>query len=165
MAKRDATVTQIADRIDELTKTTQAFLVPVELGHLRNQGRKRGDKSVGFLSYALGTVLDIKPIVRAYRGHTGPIAKIRGFDAGVKRLFEVTRQQVNKGLTANTICMSYGGDPEKVKLMPGYSELIDTATKNDMEVFLSEMGLTAGVNIGPGGFAIAFASNEEVAID
>ena len=36
----------------------------------------------------LGSALDIKPLLRCFRGETGPVGKVRGFEQGAQTLFE-----------------------------------------------------------------------------
>ena len=153
--------TEVGARISELSDCTQTFLMPAGLVQLRNQARKKGDKSMGFISYALGQALDIKPIVRGWRGETGPVAKVRGFDEGVNRLFQMAAREIEFGLKAPTVVVSYGGDPQVIPTLPGYVDLFSAASSKGVTVLTTEMSLAAGVDIGPGGLAIAFASERE----
>jgi DegV family protein with EDD domain len=161
MVKREASTYDIIRHIDMITETSQAFLVPADLSQLRNQARSKGDSSVSFFSYALGTALDIKPILRCYHGETGPVGKVRGFEAGVAKLFDMTTKQIELTLAVPTVCVSYGGDLASVERMPGYAKMIDMAKRHNVEVYVSEMATTTAVNIGAGGLSIAFAAKEE----
>lgn len=166
MATADSSSLDIIRQIERLTLHTQAFLVPSSLAQLRKQARKRGDKSVGFMAYALGSALDIKPIIRAFRGDTHPVGKVRGFEAGCDRLFAAAILQMREGrLLADTVCVSYGGDPAVAERMPGYQALLAEAAQHGVTVHLSEMGTAAGVNIGIGGLSVAFASEHETVFD
>ncbi|AMC33455.1 DegV family protein [Janthinobacterium sp. B9-8] len=160
-----APCSEIAKHIERVTQTAQGFLMPADLGQLRHQARRKGDKSVGFLSYALGSALDIKPVVRAYRGETTPVARIHGFNAGVEKLFSLAQAHLERGLIAPTICVSYGGDPAVVTDMPAYQKLKHACKQYAVQLLLCEMSTTAGVNIGSGGMAIAFASEIEAVLD
>lgn len=165
LISQDASNSEIARHIERLTKTTQGFLMPANLGQLRHQARRKGDKSVGFLSYALGSALDIKPVVRAYQGETTPVARINGFNNGVEKLFALAVKHIELGLIAPVICVSYGGDPAVVTDMPAYQQLKRAAKAHQIQLLLCEMSATAGVNIGCGGVAIAFASDIEASLD
>lgn len=162
LAAAEVSSLDIIRHIDTLTRHTQAFLVPAGLSQLRHQARKRGDKSVGFLSYALGSALDIKPIVRAYQGDTQPVTKVRGFEAGCNLLFDKAITQMQGGLLAPVVCVSYGGDTTVVETMTGYQALLREAAAHKVTVLLSEMGTPAGVNIGAGALSLAFATEREV---
>ncbi len=158
MVKNGATTMQIYARLQELTASVYAYLMPAELSHLRSNAKKKGDNSVSFVSYALGTALDIKPILLGHNGETGPVEKVRGFMNGVERLFKTATAQIGKGLKCQTLCISYGGNPDDVTSFPGYAELNIAALKNNITILRSIMSTTAGVNVGPGGLSIAFAS-------
>jgi fatty acid-binding protein DegV len=79
------------------------------------------------VSAALGTALDIKPVLRGYRGETAPIGKVKGFENGAQRLFAHTCDRVRKGLMTPTVCLSYGGELEEMRALPGYDDLRVTA--------------------------------------
>ena len=166
MIAKGQTSTAIRRHLTHLTHTVQAFLVPSDLAQLRNQARSKGDKSVSFLSYALGTALDIKPLLRAYQGVTAPVAKIRGFENGIQKLFSMVIAQIKGGkLNVPLLCVSYGGDPAVVAVMPAYKQLVSIATSYGVDVLLAEMSTTGGVNIGAGGIALAFSADEEATFD
>ncbi|BCL74319.1 DegV domain-containing protein [Jeongeupia sp. HS-3] len=165
LAAEGATTSRIIAHIERLTQTTQAFLIPADLSQLRQQARRKGDKSVGLASYLLGSALDIKPVIRGYQGDTHPVAKVRGFETGVDKLFATAIEHIEAGLDAPTICVSYGGDPQRVTAMRGYQAMRQVAQRHDVTVHLAEMSTTAGVNIGAGGLALAFASQREALIN
>ncbi|WP_432721894.1 DegV family protein [Jeongeupia wiesaeckerbachi] len=165
LAAEGATTSKIIAHVERLTQTTQAFLMPADLGQLRHQARRKGDKSVGLAAYLLGSALDIKPIIRGFRGDTHPVAKVRGFDVGVDKLFATAIEHIEAGLEAPLVCVSYGGDPRMVTTMNAYQTMCKVAARHDVTVHLAEMSATAGVNIGAGGLAIAFASAREAGFD
>ncbi|GHD69527.1 DegV family protein [Jeongeupia chitinilytica] len=165
LAAEGATTSRIIAHIERLTQTTQAFLIPADLTQLRHQARRKGDKSVGLAAYLLGSALDIKPVIRGYQGDTHPVAKVRGFDTGVDKLFATAIAHIEAGLDAPLVCVSYGGDTRVVNTMNAYQIMCKVAARHGVKVHLAEMSTTAGVNIGAGGLAIAFASPREATID
>lgn len=144
--------------VEELSRHVHAYLVPNDLYYVRTRARKRGDRSVGLLSYALGTALDIKPILKAYRGDTFPVKKIQGFDTAVSALFDIAIADVKKGLRTKLVCMSYAGNPEVIKQHKRYNEFSRIAQNHGVELMLSVMSTTAGINVGPGAFTLAYVS-------
>lgn len=146
--------------VEALSKHVHAYLVPNDLHYLRKAGRARGDRSVSWLSYTLGTALDIKPIVKAYRGDTYPIKKISGFETAVNDRFDFARSAIEKGLLSKTICMSYAGNPDVIRNMAGYKLLKQVADKHGVKLMLSVMSTTAGINVGPGAFALGLISDK-----
>ncbi|KPC52071.1 DegV family protein [Amantichitinum ursilacus] len=165
LAREDKSSLEIIRQIERLQATTQAFLIPENLGQLRQQARRKGDKSVGLMSYMMGSALDIKPIVRGFQGDTTPVGRIRGFEAGCKKLFDTAVEHIQNGLDAPFVCVSYGGDPARLDKMPGYARLKQAAEAKGVTVLASEMSLTAGVNIGGGGLSVAFASPREAVFE
>ncbi|MEW5890137.1 MAG: DegV family protein [Pseudomonadota bacterium] len=158
LIREGATPSQIGSRVRELTDATYAFLMPADLFHVYKRASKRGDKSINWGTYTIGSLLDIKPILCAHRDQTGPVAKVRGFEAGVERLFRNAVARIREGLKAPFVCISYGGDPEKVKTMPGYEELEHAARQNGVEILHSVMSMTAAVNVGSGALSLGYAA-------
>src|SRR3546814_231708 len=85
---------RIRTRLEQLASSTYGYLVPRDLYYIRNRARAKGDRSVSLFSAALGTALDIKPVLRGYRGDTGPVAKVKGFDAATQQMFEFAARRV-----------------------------------------------------------------------
>lgn len=149
---------KLKERMDFLAANTFGYLVPRDLYFLRARAQKKGDRSVGWFSAALGTALDIKPLLRGYRGETGPVAKLRGFEDGVKRLFKFTGERIKAGLLAPVLCLSYGGELKEMEALPGYTELMQQAKAAKVEVFTSMMSMTGAINVGEGALAVGFAA-------
>ena len=149
---------KIRTHLEHVCANTHGYMVPPDLHYLRNRVKKRGDKSVSFLSAALGTALDIKPILHCNQGETGPVAKVKGLEAARQKLFDFAGKRVQAGLLTPTLCVSYGGDLAELQRMPGYQRLRDTCAAHDVEVFETFMGLTGMVNVGKGALVVGFAS-------
>lgn len=149
---------KIRTHLEYIASNTHGYMVPPDLHYLRNRVKKRGDKSVSFLSAALGTALDIKPVLHGNRGETGPVAKIKGLDAAREKLFDFATKRVKAGLMTPTMCISYGGDMAELAYMPGYNRLRETCADHNVEVYETFMGLSGMVNVGKGALTIGFAS-------
>ena len=148
---------KIRARLEHLALHTHGYMVPPDLHYLRNRIKKRGDKSVSFLSAELGTALDIKPILHCNRGDTGPVGKVKGMNSAVRKMFDFATSRVDAGLMTPTICLSYGGDLHELRVMPGYDQLRQACAANNVEVFEAFMGLSGLVNVGKGAVVVAFA--------
>jgi fatty acid-binding protein DegV len=133
-------------------------MVPRDLYYLRARARKKGDRSVGLVSAALGTALDIKPILHANRGETGPVGKVKGFDAAAQKVLGFAAQRVKAGLLTPTMCLSYGGELDELRALPGYTQLRDTCRTHNIDVYESVMSLTGMVNVGKGALVVGFAA-------
>ncbi|WP_024868553.1 DegV family protein [Pseudoxanthomonas suwonensis] len=157
---RDAgeNVQKIRERLEELALHTHGYMVPPDLYYLRNRARNKGDRSVSLFSAALGTALDIKPILHCNRGETAPAGKVKGFEPAVQKLFDFTVQRIQAGLLTPTLCISYGGELSELRALPGYARLLDACEANKVEVFESVMSLTGMVNVGKGAVVVGFAA-------
>ncbi|GAB2498788.1 DegV family protein [Pseudoxanthomonas sangjuensis] len=158
LREQDANVAQIRMRLEYLAENTYMYGVPRDLYYLRARARSKGDRSVGLLSAALGSALDIKPVLRGYRGVTEPAAKLKGFDNSVEKVLDFVSAQARKGLLTPTVCLSYGGELAEMRALPGYARLRDTCADNDIELYESVMSLTGMINVGKGGLTVGFAA-------
>lgn len=154
---------QMRERLEHLARNTYGYMLPRDLYYLRARAQKKGDRSVGWFSAALGTALDIKPLLRGYRGETGPVAKLRGFEHGAEVLFQHAAERVRAGLLTPILCVSYGGDLAELEALPGYAALKAVCAERGVEVYESPMSLTGMINVGTGAVTIGFAAEEYAA--
>jgi len=142
--------------VEELSKHVHAYMVPDDLFYVYTRARKRGDRSVSWLQMKLGGMLDIKPILKAYHGDTFPLEKHSGYEKALERLFEITLGDIKKGLRSKLVAMSYAGNPEVMRGSKSYLAFIKACEKQGIETMLSVMSTTAGINVGPGAFTLAY---------
>jgi DegV family protein with EDD domain len=162
MIKSDATPSKIDARIRELVPHTYTYMVPPDLYHIYKRASKRGDKSIGWMGYTLGSLLDIKPILCGHLDETGPVAKLRSFDTAVEIMLANVTRAIQAGLLAPMVCIGYGGNPRVVTEMPGYARLKQAAEKAGTTIHLAPMSITGGVHTGPGCVTVAFVSDKHV---
>ncbi|TJY58232.1 DegV family protein [Sinimarinibacterium sp. CAU 1509] len=156
LARSGVAPNEVRKRIDDLREHICAYMVPSDLYYIRNRGIKKGEKSVGFVAYALGSALDIKPVILSFRGETQPVAKIRSYERAVEKMFEHVAHQIEAGIDTRHVCISYGGDPAVIETLPGYARLAAAAERTGVEVLSSFMSATAAVNVGSGCVAVAY---------
>ena len=144
----------IRKKIDTLLNCVRAYAVPPDLYYVRARARKKGDRSVSLLGAALGSALDIKPILCGYGDETKPVDKVRGFEPAVEKLFNYAIRRVDLGLMAPYLSISYAGELDDVKALPRYADLQAACNKAGVEMLLSVMSVTGGVNIGPGAISL-----------
>lgn len=149
---------KIRARLENLALYTQGYMVPPDLHYLRNRIKKRGDKSVSFFSAALGTALDIKPVLHCNRGDTAPVAKVKGFENAAQKLFDFASSQIRAGLMTPTMSLSYGGELGEMRALPGYDDLRVTCASYNIELFESVMSLSGMVNVGKGAVVVGFGA-------
>ncbi len=153
---------KIRTRLDHLVQHTQGYLIVRDLHYMRARTRKKGEASVSLLSASLGSMLDIKPILHGNQGVTGPIAKVRGFDAAASKLLTHAADRVRAKLLSPHVCMSYGGPLEEMRALPGYATLRDACREHDVALHESVMSLTAMVNLGKGALTLGFAAEGQL---
>jgi DegV family protein with EDD domain len=156
MAQAGAQPNDVRKRLDDLREHVCGYMVPGDLYYIRARGMKKGEKSVGLVSYAIGSALNIKPVLLCYRGETQPIAKIRSYARAVERLFQHVSRQIELGIDTRHICLSYGGDVADVAALPGYAALAQKAEQAGIDLLVSTMSATAAVNAGARCVAIAY---------
>jgi DegV family protein with EDD domain len=158
MIAMDEPPPKIRGRVEQLVPNTQGYLIVRDLQYMRARTSKKGEKSVSFFSASLGSMLDIKPILHGNRGETGPVAKIRGFDNAVRKLFLHAADRVRGGLLSPNVCMSYCGPLEEMHSLPGYNSLRGVCADHNVALHESMMSLTGMVNLGKGCLMIGFAA-------
>lgn len=147
---------RIRTRLERVTNATHGLMVTPDLYYVRTRGRAKGDRSVSLMSAMLGTALDVKPMVLANRGNTAPVAKVRGFEHAARKLFDTVILNVRDGLMVDAVCLSYGGDLDTMRNLPGYEDLITTCREHGVDVVESMMGLTGIIKIGKGSLTAAY---------
>lgn len=153
----------IRERLNHLANHSYGFLLPRDLHYLRARGKKKNDRSVGLFSAMLGTALDIKPILRCFRGETGPVGKARGFEQSAQMLFDYAAARVRAGLLVPVVCASYGGDLAVLSHLPGYAGLRAACAECGVALLEAPMSITGMVNVGEGAVALGFAAEEHEA--
>jgi DegV family protein with EDD domain len=148
---------ELCRQADVLSNVIHAYLVPRDLFFVRKRASQKGENSIGWLRYQAGTLLDIKPIIRAHQGETETLMTAQGFDNAVKKLLGVAVADIDKGLKINTIALSYAGDLSEMTKHPMIQEFCDYSISKGIEVLKSVMSTTAGVHVGPGALSLAYA--------
>ncbi|MGN6229494.1 MAG: DegV family protein [Dyella sp.] len=161
--KTGQTPAAIRERLTYIANNSYGYMLPRDLYYLRARAKTKGDRSVGLFSAVMGSALDIKPLLRAYRGETGPVGKVRGFEHGVEVLFDYVIKRVHAGLLVPAVCLSYGGDLADVPKLPGYEALRDACEECKVDLMLAPMSITGMVNVGEGALTVGFAAEEHVA--
>lgn len=76
------------------------------------------------------------------------------------RSIRIAERQVKRGLATRTVCVSYAGNLEDVRVMSSYRHLLETCHRERIELILSTMSMTGGLNVGADAFSIAFACDQ-----
>ena len=150
-------IQQVITQLGDIKDRVRSFLLPQDLYYLKNRASKKGDNSVSWLSYQVGTLLNVKPIIQCYKGETSPVDKTLGFNKGLEKLFNKTKDAVLAGLSVNIISMSYAGNLRDIEALKYYTEFLSFLKSQNMPSTLAVMSTTAAINVGPGAFSIAYA--------
>ncbi|MEN9559996.1 MAG: hypothetical protein RLZZ502_1207 [Pseudomonadota bacterium] len=162
MLRQGKKAEDIVNQCSLLREHTHAFVVPQDLYYLRTRAHTKGDRSVNWLVYQLGKMLDVKPIVYANKGVSSMLTKVRGYEEGVVKVIDYASCAIHNGLLSPFVTISYAGDLRDVEAMPAYQLLKSNARQKGVQVLLSHMSMTAGLNVGAGAFSLAFAARDPV---
>ncbi|MGO4700912.1 DegV family protein [Dyella sp. 2RAB6] len=163
LVKAGETPPAIRERATFIANHSYGYMLPRDLYYLRARAKKKGDRSVGLFSAVLGSALDIKPLLRCFRGETGPAGKVRGFEHGAQTLFGYAVQRVRAGLLVPAMCVSYGGDLAELDNLPGYADLRTVCAEHGVALMEAPMSITGMVNVGEGAITLGFAAEEHEA--
>ena len=75
-----------------------------------------------------------------------------------KKLFAFAVERVRAGLLTPTLCLSYGGELEQMRALPGYAALVAACEEHHVERFETVMSLTGMINVGSGSLTLGFAA-------
>lgn len=142
-------------------KNVTSYLIPGQLKTIRERAAAKGEKSVGWLGYAISTALDIKPIIACREGKTGVVARPRGTDSARKELIAAIINQVESGtLVHKLITLVYGGDLSALNHMVDINLLGQACRKHGITLLKSMMSVTGLVNVGLGGISISISTEK-----
>jgi DegV family protein with EDD domain len=148
----------LALRLRSLAEHIHTYLVADDLYFVLHRAARKGDRSVNLASYALGSLLAVKPILHCHRDVTGPVAKVRGFETAARRLFDNLLAQCATGLDVPCICLSYAGDLAQLERLGGYAEFRAALQTQGVTLLVSQMSKTGAINVGLGSLCVAFAA-------
>lgn len=158
MIKAEVPRNELRTRVEALTKQTYGYAVVPDVYYVRERARKKGDNSVSFVGALIGRALDIAPILCGHDGDTFPVAKMRGFEPAVQRLFDYAEERITHGLLSPYVCVSYAGAEDDIPHLPGYDRLAKVAREHKVQLLPSMMSTTGGGNMGPGTVSLALIS-------
>ena len=154
------TITEVIKAVEEIAPMVCSYTVPDELHIIRERALKRGEKSVGLLGYALGTALDIKPVIACRNSKTGAVARLRGFENAVSAVISAIISTIkSNALCYPLITIAYAGTLARLQRIPALRELQIACAGAGVLLLFSIMSITSAVNVGPGTFSIGFAAN------
>ena len=124
---------------------------------MKNRASKKGENNVSWLSYQIGNLLNVKPIIHCHKGETARWDKAVGFEQGLEKLFTETKKAILVGLAIKMVAMSYAGSLKDIEKSPAYRMFEAFLTAQNIVHTLAVMSMTASTNIGAKAFSIAYA--------
>jgi DegV family protein with EDD domain len=158
MLRAGVNASDMVNHLSALRDNLHAFVVPKDVYYLRTRAHTKGDRSVNWFVYNLGKLLDVKPIVYANKGESKLFAKVRGYEEACYKVIDIAGRALQNGLLTPFIVASYAGDIADIEAMPTFQLLRLNARQRGVEVLLSTMSMTGGLNVGSDAFSIAFAA-------
>ncbi|MBL0385506.1 DegV family protein [Tumebacillus sp. ITR2] len=137
---------EIVSRVLELRDRVGAYFVVDSLEHLHRGGRVSG------VSAMLGSLLQVKPVLRVNDGKLEMFEKVRTRKKALARVIELLQEKVgeNDKLVASIVYSDVKADGEA--FLAQVQEAIPTAVLE-----LSQLGPVVGTHVGPGLLAVIYA--------
>ncbi|MGO4157598.1 DegV family protein [Cupriavidus sp. YAF13] len=149
-----------------LRDAAHMFLVPDELLYMYTRAKHKGENSITWGRYMLGSAFNIRPVVHMHCGQTEPVAKARGADEGMRRVMAHAQQCIRSGrLLSPAVSLSYAGPPGAIQALPAYQSLARTAQQHGVELMLAPMSLTVALNVGAKAFGMSYLCEDPPAFE
>ncbi|MDX9872004.1 MAG: DegV family protein [Clostridia bacterium] len=145
MIKQDLHLSEIADYLHKLRHRTEVLFSIDTLEYLQKGGR------IGKVSSLLGSILNIKPVIRVEDGIYVPLDKVRNQKQAIKRKVE-HMAKVLDGLRPRYVGVAHGAAEEAAHCLKELAE-----STFDIKVsILQEASPVIGVHAGPGCLGLSF---------
>ena len=137
-----------------------AYMLPPEVGYIRERAKTRGENSVGAVSAFFAKSMKIKPIIQFKNDDTVSVASVKGYRNAGNGLFEYAIKRIQKGLLCQYVVVSVAGDEADLMAFEQYPKMLAIAKENNVQVLSCVMGLSGGINLGPGAISLALAAED-----
>jgi fatty acid-binding protein DegV len=161
LATKGAGMAEVLARQIKIAPQTYAYAVPGDVDFILQRAAQKGEKSVSALAGFAAKTLFITPILRGHRNKTEPVGRKFGVGKARDAMLDMVTQLVeHKSLLSPHVALSFSGQLDEVHAMPGYARLLDSAAKAMVQVHLSQMSITAAINVGPQSLSVGFIAKE-----
>jgi fatty acid-binding protein DegV len=155
--------TGIRARLEEVTKRTYCYAVPDDIDFVMRRARAKGEDSVTKLEASIGKLFNQRRIVRAHRGQTESVGRATGFENACGHVLGLALAQLERGLAAPVMSISFAGDIKEVESWSSFGTLKRRAQELGVELGLCEMSPANSVNIGARAFSVGFIADSHEA--
>lgn len=150
LAQQGKDIDEILDEIKKLREKTYVLFSVDTLEYLQKGGRISSTKA------AIGSILNIKPILDIKNGLVSPVCQVRGKKHVISKMIELIKENCGTDLTNQVICIGYSDDfKEKDKLTEAVKEEF-----NPKEILYFQVGTCVGSHAGPGSTVIICLKNK-----
>ncbi|MBZ0334130.1 DegV family protein [Marinobacter sp. AL4B] len=133
-------------------------VIPRDIHYIRERARRRGDKSVSAVAAFLGKALNLTPVIFGQGVEGKPVAKTFNFDTAVERVMNYAASRVEAGLLTPYVSLSCGLSWDEIEALPGLDRLREVCERTNVELLLSQMGITSSIYVGPGSICLSLAA-------
>ncbi|WZL71752.1 DegV family protein [Clostridiaceae bacterium 35-E11] len=149
MAKEGRGREEILKKVEAMKSKTGHIFSVETLEYLKKGGRLSAAKA------AIGTVLNVKPILTIKDGKVEPLDKVRGSKKIIPKMIELAQES---GLKQGCpyVCIAHGANKEGLDKLK--EEVLKSFTPK--ELVITEIGCTIGTYTGPGLLAILYVRED-----
>lgn len=150
MASEGYDIDEIMKAIEELRDKTYVLFSVDTLEYLQKGGRISSTKA------AIGSILNIKPILDIKNGLVAPVCQVRGKKNVISKMIELVKDNCGENLQDQTICIGYSDDfKERERLTEAVK-----AEFNPKDILYFQIGSCVGSHAGPGLTGIVCIKNK-----
>ena len=152
LARRGLPLSQLRQRLEEQALCASIYITPVTLEYLKKGGR------ITPAAAAIGTVLNVKPVLQIQGGGVDAFAKVRGMKQAVEKMFSALDQDLATRFAGKAVRVfaAYSGEASvgenwKAQMEEHYGEKF---------VRIDPLALNICCHTGPGAIALGCAEYE-----
>ncbi|TLN16156.1 DegV family protein [bacterium] len=147
-AMQGATLEECRILTENAVKRSGVFVVVPTLEYLHRGGR------IGGAAAFVGSMLNLKPIIKLIDGRLEPVDKVRTFGKAIERMTDLFLKDVD-GHTPVRIAIHHANCPQEAGLL--LERVRARFSVNDVsEAFLADVSPVIGTHVGPGTLGIAY---------
>ena len=147
MVRKGCRAQEILNRLLYLQNHLAVYFIFDSLEYLRKGGR------IGKATALAGKVMGIKPLLTFFEGEPKNVDKVRGVQAGCKKLVEGFLQ---RAADLHHVMVISSCAPERVEMI---TRMLQTHI-SDIAITYVEIGAVIGTYVGPGGIALVYEEKE-----
>lgn len=140
LAQEGKDIDEILEEVKILREKTYVLFAVDTLEYLQKGGRISSTKA------AIGSILNIKPILDIRDGLVAPVCQVRGKKNVISKMIELIKENCGTNLTDQVICIGYSDDFKE-------REMLTEAVKeqfNPKGILYFQIGTCVGSHAGPG---------------